>query len=96
MCEAVKNRKNWSCGNTRVEVINHDCAENCWEIVVYLHDNAIYTDGNEKGEWFTLAGWDTNVTRSRLRALGIDVYTRKFEPMYKGQAINKNKWYNVK
>lgn len=39
---------------------------------VYLHGNLIYTFIENKGqvyEVFTLAGWNTHTTRSRLRAL---------------------------
>lgn len=78
MCEAVKNRKNWANGNTRVEIFNG-------ELTVYLHNNAIFRiiDGVK---YWTFAGWPTQTTKSRLRALGVD---------YKAGYFDIYKWYNV-
>ena len=71
MCEAVKNRKNWANGNTRVEIFND-------EITVYLHENAIYriVDGVK---YWSFAGWPTMTTKSRLRALGVDYKAGNFD-----------------
>lgn len=98
MCAAVEARRNWSCGNTRVQV--RDGGN--W-VKVFLFDNLIYTDCQESGERrFTLAGWNTTTTRNRLNALGVGVSTRKDRnsdvsiPRYNGQAIDKNKWYIIK
>lgn len=91
MCEAVKNRKNFERSNTRVQV--RDGGN--W-VKVFLHDNLIYTSCQESGKaQFTLAGWDTNTTRSRLRALGVDVCHVNGVPVYKGEVINDEKWYFV-
>ena len=67
MCAAVRSRKNWQSGNTRVENFNG-------EITVYLHGNAIYRiiDGVK---YWTFAGWPTQTTKSRLRAFGVDYKT---------------------
>ena len=87
MCAAVKEHKNWNCKNTRVE-----CEDNT--VRVFLHGNQIYkvVDGVKR---FTLAGWNTVTTRSRLNALGVGVHTRNYEPTYKGQIIRIGAWYNV-
>ena len=87
MINAVNNCKSLSVSNTLVTVSNN-------EVKVYLHGNLIYTKENGV-ERFTLAGWNTNTTRSRLRALGVDVCQRKRKPVYKGSEISSYKWYNV-
>lgn len=92
MRDAVKARTNWQSGNTSVVVSDGGN----W-VKVMLHGNLIYADSQESGEcMFTLAGWNTNVTRSRLRALGIDVRGTMGEngqPYCQGKAINAKKWY---
>lgn len=87
MCEAVQMRTNWSESNTIVEVFGD-------EVTVYLHGNAIYrvVDGVK---YFTLAGWNTPTTRSRLHALGVPVTQKHFAPMYNGVEIDSTRWYNV-
>jgi len=87
MCNAVASGKKVSVSNTLVSVENG-------VIKVYLHGNLIYTKKNGV-ERFTLAGWNTTTTRSRLRALGVDVYQRNYVPMYNGKEINDCDWYTV-
>ena len=89
MCAAVKARRNWSSGNTQV-IVSLDRVH----VEVYLHGNIIYTESSGV-KCFTLAGWNTPTTRSRLRALGVNVSTKNYVPMYKGAVINENKWYNI-
>lgn len=89
MCAAVKERRNWQSGNTRVQVKDGGN----W-VKVYLWDNLIYTECREDGaKRFTLAGWNTNTTRSRLRALGVDVCQKDYRAYYKNRFIYKNDWY---
>lgn len=99
MCAAVKERRNWRCDNTEVLVTNNGNVIN-----VYLHGNNIYS--NTYGEKrFTLAGWNTMVTRSRLHALGVKVYGKVHygrsnkgagnRAMYKGNEIDSDIWYEV-
>ena len=78
MCEAVKNRKNLTSGNTRVEIFNG-------ELTVYLHNNAIFRiiDGVK---YWTFAGWPTQTTKSRLRALGVD---------YKASSVSIYAWNQI-
>lgn len=92
MLYAVRSRKNWHSGNTEVRI--SDGGNWC---KVYLHGNLIYTHCLESGERkFTLAGWNTPTTRSRLNALGVNVGQRNFTPYYNGEEISSYKWYFVK
>ena len=89
MCAAVKERRNWKSGNTEVTFIN-ECVK------VYLHGHEIYSNHLPTlCEVFSLAGWNTNTTRSRLRALGIGVYQKNWTPMYKNKELESRKWYYV-
>lgn len=87
MCDAINARMNWSCGNTRVDVFND-------EVSVILHGNCIFriVDGVK---YFSLAGWNTTTTRSRLHALGVGVTQKNFKPVYNGQVIEDNVWYQI-
>ena len=81
MWEAISNKGtlnliNWSKDNTRVEATTLGS-----KAYVYLHDHHIatyhYDDNTVIPNLETLAAYPTNTTKSRLRALGVDVYTRK-------------------
>ena len=87
MCQAVYFGENMCVNNTRVE--NKD-----GEITVYLHGNAIYrvVDGVR---YFSLAGWNTPTTRSRLNALGCNVSQRNFQAMHDGQPIDIYAWHRL-
>jgi hypothetical protein len=66
----------WTKDNTGVEYrANYD------ESLIYLHGHHIATYDHEtehaRANVTTLRKWPTRTTMSRLRALGIDVYTRK-------------------
>lgn len=64
---------------------------------VYLHGNAIARGRTgELPDRFTLAGWNTVTTRSRLRALGVGVGSRDFAPVYNGEEIDSCGWYPVR
>lgn len=94
MCAAVKARKNWQSGNTRVESRR---AENGGiETFVYLHGNKIYEEyENLSGcyeKYFSIAGWNTPTTRSRLRALGVSIRQKNYTPIYNGDAISSTAW----
>jgi hypothetical protein len=87
MLYAVCNRKNMSKDNTQVQVREDG------SIWVRLHGNLIAHRG-DSGLWqFTLAGWNTPTTRSRLRALGIDIRQRGGVPYYNGQPISIREVY---
>lgn len=70
MCDAVRARKNWSNGNTRVEILPGATPEGAL-FRVYLHGNLIaggdYTWS--RNLMVTLAGWPTVTTRSRVNAI---------------------------
>lgn len=67
MVRAIKDgRKKWTSGNTQVLIVNEGQKGQHW--AVCLHGNLIarlYPFGME----FTLAGWNTVTTRSRINAL---------------------------
>lgn len=72
MLSAITSGLNWRKTNTEVHfnMDGHGFA-------VYLHHNLIARGVTENHSFqitcATLAGWDTQTTRSRLRALGVDV-----------------------
>ena len=98
MCNAVKAQRNFCVSNT--QVICSRANNGGTKVKVYLHGNLIYEEyENLDGayeRYFTLAGWDTPTTRNRLRALGVGVRHINKRPVYNGQVIDKNKWYEVK
>ena len=63
MVAAVKAAHKWRDGNTSVDVMGDG------SVKVFLYDNLIATI-NTAAFNFTLAGWDTCTTRSRINALG--------------------------
>jgi hypothetical protein len=74
MIQAIDNRKAWQSGNTTVAIRNES------SMSVFLHGNHIadvwslgFLSVNEE----TLKQWSTPTTKSRLRALGASVSTRK-------------------
>lgn len=103
MSAAVKEHKYFKSSNTEVNVRIDACGFK--HIEVRLHGNMIWrwNEAEDMTE-FTLAGWNTAVTRSRLHALGVDVCGRQCSgfgiadaewPTYNGNVINPNKWYEV-
>ena len=78
--------RQWSTGNTAVEYrFNDDVSR------VYLHGHHIadYDHGTESvsPNLKTLRAWPTNVTRSRLRALGINARIKQGQPTINGELI---------
>jgi hypothetical protein len=75
MVSAIMNRKSWQSGNTAVTT-RFDGS-----LSVYLHGNHIADIDCPTGFVLvnkeTLSRWATNTTKSRLRALGANVSTRK-------------------
>lgn len=76
MLAALANRKNFSLANTRVEMQNDGVRGS-----VFLHNNhiadVVLANGRVLVNTETLARWQTPTTKSRLRALGANVTTRK-------------------
>jgi hypothetical protein len=88
MLEAVRKRKGWRNGNTEVRV-------NDGAYVVLLHGNPIisgelHADGYSYSivpDRATLARWPTPTTKSRLRAFGVNVTTRKHVTYLNGEPV---------
>jgi|11BtaG_2_1085332.scaffolds.fasta_scaffold00071_4 uncharacterized heparinase superfamily protein len=92
MNAAVMLGRDWSEANTRTERASSDDAV----MMVRLHGHHIATvwgacDGRDRWQvevnTDTLRAWPTRTTMSRLRALGVDVCTRKGEVLLNGEAI---------
>lgn len=88
MIEAIQNGENWSKANTMV-VTNPTGNSD-----VYLHGQHIACCSPiGRGAFHiavnkdTLRRWPTNTTKSRLRALSVDVYTKNFVVYVEGVAI---------
>lgn len=89
MVAAIRNGKNFNGNNTQVE-----CQSN-GNIYVYLFGNCIYKIVNGKAR-FNLCGWNSVTTRSRLKALGVNVTSKDFTPHYNGKPISANSgWIDV-
>ena len=75
MLNAISARKSWQGGNTTVSNIDDVNS------AVYLHGNHIADVNSRNGfvmvNQYTLREWSTPTTKSRLRALGANVSTRK-------------------
>ncbi len=82
MCAAVRERRNWKESNTEVRRVEGGTG-------VYLHGNNIATFYDNGERFFSLAGWNTVTTRSRLNALGARVGQRNWEPYYDGERIDE-------
>ena len=81
MLNAINNGYNWSKDNTQVVHINGIAQ-------VYLHGNNIASIyGDVEPNKATLRKWPTPTTKSRLRALGINVYTKNYVTYIDGEAI---------
>lgn len=85
MLEAVNNGNSWELANTTVV---YDVEDN--ESKVYLHGHLIATVddfGIARPVLSTLIAWPTRTTMSRLRALGVDVCTRKGDVYLDGEMV---------
>lgn len=85
MLEAIKHGRDWSKDNTRVAF-----AESTGGSDVFLHGHHIATVDWRGGVIImthTLREWPTRTTMSRLRALGVDVCTRKGQVLLAGKPI---------
>lgn len=89
MAQAVDQGRNWTSGNTQVQAMHGGRVE------VRLHGNLIAQRNDRFSPLrFTLAGWNTPTTRSRLNALGAGVYTRKGQAYVPGGvAIADDQWF---
>ena len=90
MLAAIKYGRDWAKDNTRV-VHDLDYRE---FTDVYLHGHRIatvvagdYLKASVRVDVDTLRQWPTRTTMSRLRALGVDVCTRKGEVLLNGETL---------
>ena len=76
MNQAIIHKNTWSKDNTKVMFLPQ-----LDQSYIYLHGHQIalydHTELRVMVNLDTLAQWPTVTTKSRLRALGVDVYTRK-------------------
>lgn len=92
MVQAIKAGKNWHSGNTAV----HQDASGA---AVYLHNNQIAFMGEGETRW-TLAGWNTPTTRSRINALArafnwAGVSCKQYKPHCNGAPIDAHAWVDA-
>lgn len=86
MLAAILKRKPMRKGNTEVVI-----SDGGSKVSVFLHGNKIYMASTTEGwAWFSLCGWNTPTTRSRLNALGINVRQRNWQALYNGLPIDAN------
>jgi hypothetical protein len=80
---AIREKRNWASGNMKVQKMGNVMA-------VFLHGNHI-ADINEQGETTvnvgTLLRYPTVTTKSRLRALGVNVYTKNYDVYLYGEKL---------
>lgn len=89
MVLAVRNRKNMTEGNTRVENTANGA------IYVFLHGNMIYEVSPLGVASFGLCGWNTPTTRSRLNALGVGICVKKGVVYHNGKPVDIHSWNRV-
>ena len=84
MLEAIKSKKTKTIDNTKIEylpALSTPTRARIEYTKIYLHGNHIasYMYDLDRFDYnpITLAAWPTNTTKSRLRALGFDVKTKK-------------------
>ena len=86
MNQAINSKSTWSKDNTEVIYFaNSDVS------MVYLHGHkiAVFDHYNDEiiADINTLLAWPTRTTKSRLRSLGIDIYTRKSITYVNGKEV---------
>lgn len=93
MLNAIESKRNWSLDNTLVHIENGGGNPFGLRAEIYLHGNHIadywYDDKQLDVDTRTLIDWNTRTTKSRLRALGAKVATRKGVIYLNNVAINK-------
>ena len=65
-------------------------------VYLTLFGNVIAYRNNNQEVFFTLAGWNSTTTRSRLKnVLGLRVFQKAYAPFFESQEIEAGKWYPV-
>jgi hypothetical protein len=93
MLNAIESKRNWQSDNTLVHIENGGGNPFGLRAEIYLHGNHIadywYDAKQLDVDTRTLIDWNTRTTKSRLRALGAKVATRKGIIYLNNVAINK-------
>ena len=83
MLEAIEQGRDFTLANTHVK-IDANTAH------VFLHGNhiaSVVQNGKVMVNLDTLRAYPTSTTKSRLRALGVDVYTKNFKTFLNGEEV---------
>lgn len=64
------------------------------ELTLWGNVIAFYSKHADKNIKFNLCGWNTNITRERLRGLGINITTRRGKIYFDGKEIESRKIYD--
>jgi hypothetical protein len=99
MLEAINEGRDWSKDNTSVHITCRNEGRYWAEVRLHGHTIADIRCVNKKDtrrtwtypETTTLQQWPTRTTMSRLRALGVDVCTRKGEVLLNGKVLADDK-----
>lgn len=94
MINAIKAKQSKTINNTRIEYLpeldtpTHSRIEYT-KIYLHGHHIASYAYGLDRFDYnpMTLAAWPTRTTKSRLRALGFNVYTKKGQTFVNSKLI---------
>ena len=90
MLRAIQEKRYWNSGNTCVEYVNAGNPHGT-RSEIYLHGNHIADYWHDSKtldvDLKTLARWSTVTTKSRLRALGANVYTKNHVTYLGDEAI---------
>ena len=96
LCEAIRNFRTLHKDNTAF--VKDSWNKGKWTLL--LHGNAIASfDQNSKHPtiptYVSLAGWNSNTTRSRLNALdGVNIHNKNFIPYLNGREIDVDGWWD--
>lgn len=85
-------RKSWNAGGNTTGTYHED--GNYTDIRLHNNHVARHFHGTDVTH-FSMAGWTSRTTQSRLNAIGVQVYQRAFEIYYHGTYIDPDKWYNT-
>lgn len=86
MLKAIELKQNFSLSNTLVKIDGNKAK-------VYLHGNLICVHNYEtKERKFSSSGWESNTTKSRLNALGANVYQKNFVWYYRDGTEFRNEF----
>lgn len=65
------------------------------QTTMFLHGNAIARKASDGTIEVSLAGWNTNTTKERLRGIVYELESRKGKIFLNGKEINSRDWYRI-